>query len=326
MASSSAEVRYTLEGVHLGLREDGRDLLDYRYSSLDVGVLPQASGSCRVRGGSAEVLVGIVAALAKPDVSSPKLGRITVTVGGGPGDTVFACLPQYEALTQGALDAEGKRLWLESALGQLCTSASIPDALRTLCILPGQQCWELKAHVQLLRADGCPLDAAALALRGALNNTRVPKAALQASGTADLIDGGDDGTATATKTAAKPASGGRLDLDLDESLDESLPFDARPLPLYVTLASLDGRLVADCTAKERRAAGSALSLALDAEGNVLALCGGGGFGLHLATLAPTLAACRALGTELHAAAADALAQAAEAAEQRGGAAACFSLH
>ena len=43
---SAAELQYTLEGVALGLREDGRALLDFRHCSLDVGVLPQAGGSC----------------------------------------------------------------------------------------------------------------------------------------------------------------------------------------------------------------------------------------------------------------------------------------
>ena len=37
-----------------------------------------------------------------------------MSVGCGPGDTVFAGLPDYDALAQGMLDAEGKRLWIEA--------------------------------------------------------------------------------------------------------------------------------------------------------------------------------------------------------------------
>lgn len=298
---SAAELQYTLEGVAVGLREDGRALLDCRHSSLDVGVLPQAGGSCRLKSGSSELLVGVVAALAKPDAHHPAMGRITVSVGCGPGDAVYAGLPEYEALANGALDPESKRLWLERALNQLYGPAVVPDALRTLCIVPGRQCWELKAHVQLLRADGCPLDAAAVALRAALHNTRVPRVNVTVAGGA----AGSDGVAGAP----------RLDLDLDETLDESSPFDETALPLCVTLADLGGQLLADCTAKERRAAGSALSLAIHADGHIASLCGGGGFGLHLATLDAALAASRVLGAELHAATAAAISDADVAAER-----------
>ena len=313
--ASASELTYTLEGASLGLREDGRGLLDYRHCSVDVGVLPQASGSCRLRTGGTELLVGIVATLATPDALAPELGRITVSVGCGPGDTVFAGLPDYDALAQGMLDAEGKRLWIEAALRQLYGPRSVPAALRTLCIVPGRQCWELKAHVQLIRADGCPLDAAALALRAALHDTRVPKVAVAASSSSS------SGGAPAENGAPPASAGGRLDLDLDETLDDSVPFDAAALPLYVTLCHLGGHLLADCSAKERKAAGSALSLALNADGSVVGLLGGGGFGLHMSSLAAAMTASRALCVELHSAAAVAIAEAAEAAAQRGGAAA-----
>ena len=256
--------------------------------------------------------MGIVAALAKPDLQHPEMGRISVTIGCGPGDAVYAGLPEYEAIAQGTLEPESKRLWLENALRQLYGPASVPDALRTLCIVPGRQCWELKAHVQLLRADGCPLDAAALALRAALLHTRVPRVNVTIDGAAD---GGTDG---ADASNAAPA-GGRLDLDLDETLDDSVLFDARSMPLYVTLCDVGGQLVADCTAKERRAAGSASSLALTADGRIASLCGGGGFGMHLLALDAAMQASRALAAELHAASEAAVNEAAEAADRRGGA-------
>ena len=146
----------------------------------------------------------------------------------------------------------------------------------------------MKAHVQLIRADGCPLDAAALALRAALHDTRVPKVAVAASSSSS------GGGAPAENGAPPASAGGRLDLDLDETLDDSVPFDAAALPLYITLCHLGGHLLADCSAKERKAAGSALSLALNADGSVVGLLGGGGFGLHMSSLAAAMTASRAL--------------------------------
>jgi exosome complex component RRP42 len=299
--ASSAEVAYTLAGAAHDLREDGRARLDYRHLSLELSLLPQTSGSARLRSGDTEVLVGVVAVLAEPDAATPDSGRISVAVGCGPGDGIAAGLPEYAA--DGALSLDEKRLWLESALAQLYGPKGCPAALRTLCIVAGRQCWELRVHVQLLRADGCPLDAACLAVCAALAATRVPRVAVNSGEAEDAGDGGGGGDAP-------------LDLDLDESLDESVPFDASTLPLYVTLASLDGHLVADCTAKERRAAGSALSLALDADGNLAALCGGGTYGLHMTAFAAAMTVARQLCAELHVAAAAAISAAADAAELR----------
>ena len=109
-------------------------------------------------------------------------------------------------------------------------------------------------------------------------------------------------------------------MDLDESLDDSVPFEAVGLPLYVTLASLGGHFVVDCTAKERRAAGTAVSLAVNGNGQVCALIAGGGFGLHLAGLSSAMVAAQHLSRDLHDAAETAIAEAASAIEQRGGAA------
>jgi len=304
---SAAEITYLLEGVALDMREDGRARLDFNHLSLEVGLLPQTSGSARLRTGGMDLLVGVVAVLAEPDPALPDLGRIVISVSCGPGDAVAAGLPDYAT---DAMARDDKVLWIERSLAQLYSHQTVPDGLRTLCIAAGRQCWELRVHVQLLRADGCPLDAAALAVRAALHDTHVPHVAVGEGQEDENANGSSGGTAARAAT---------LDLDLDESLDESTPFAAEGMPLYVTLATLDGHLVADCTAKERRAAGSAVSLALDGTGKVCAICAGGGFGLQLGTLSTAMQVAQQLGGELHRAARDAIHEAARAAEARGGA-------
>ena len=156
-------------------------------------------------------------------------------------------------------------------------------------------------HAQLLRCDGCPLDALALATHAALRCTRIPKLEVTA----------------ATEQPAGSAAP-KYDLDLDESLDESVAFDCSALPTYVTLATVGGLLVADCTSAERRAAGSALSLALNPRGEVCAVrMAGGGFGVHLLSLADMMQTARHLCAGLNEAAAAAIGSAAEAgADQR----------
>lgn len=309
--SSAAELDYVLAGCADDVREDGRSCLDVRHFCLELDILPQVGGSCRLRSPGTELVVGVVAVLAEPDASfgSQDAGRILVSVGiNGPGDVVAANLPEYE---NAAKLLEEKRLWLESALSKLYSFASVPDALRTLCIVPGRQCWELRIHVQVLRADGCPLDAASLAIRGALHATRVPHVVEVDTASADqTVDG--------KKPTTNVAGQAPLDLDLDETLDDSTPFNAASLPLFVTLCDLGGKLVADCNAKERRACGATLSLALDSNGSATAVVGGGSYGLHFAAAGNALAAARAMCSELHEAAGRAVRDAALSVEQRHG--------
>ena len=292
--TSKGELTYTLEGVAADLRADGRGRLDYRHLTLELALFPHTAGSARLSLGGTDVVVGVTAELAEPDAATPDEGRIVVSVGAS------------------AAMAEDELLALEAALQSLYAHNVAAAALRALCIVPGAQCWQLRAHAQLLVAEGWPLDALALAVNAALHNTRVPKVVVEAEAA---------GAATAAAAAAAAAGGGGaaapLDLDLDESLDESLPFDASGLPVYVTLATIGAHFVADCTTEERRAAGCALSLALDARGRVCAIRAGGGYGVQLAPLADMLQTARALGAALVDAARAAFASAAAAAEKEG---------
>ena len=284
---SIAELEYILQGAAADAREDGRGLLDVRDMVLELNVLPQASGSSRLRTrGGPEVIVGVVAVLSEPDPATRDSGRVTISVDVGGHDNWLSVLPEYEGTS---VHDDEKRLWLEGALSRLYAAHSLPTALRKLCIAPERRCWELKVRVQVMCFDGCPLDAASLAMRAALLATRVPKVTNVGSGS--LTQG------TMIAAAGDASNVAPVDLDVNETLDDLTLFDAAALPLYVTLCNLDGRLVADCTAKERRAAGSAISLALDASGDVTALLGGGSYGSHFGEVGSAMVVARALGAE-----------------------------
>ena len=66
----------------------------------------------------------------------------------------------------------------------------------------------------------------------------------------------------------------------------------------MTLASIGAHAVADCTAHERRAAGSSLSLALSPKGSVCSVSAGGGFGLHLQSAGEMMQVAGKLCTQL----------------------------
>ena len=57
--ASSGEQQYTVQGVQQGLRADGRGREDFRPTSLDVGIIEQATGSARLQIGATDVLVAV---------------------------------------------------------------------------------------------------------------------------------------------------------------------------------------------------------------------------------------------------------------------------
>ena len=56
---SKAEEAYLTEGIRQDVRGDGRSCSGYRPLKLELGVLPQASGSSRCQLGATDVLVGV---------------------------------------------------------------------------------------------------------------------------------------------------------------------------------------------------------------------------------------------------------------------------
>ena len=269
----------------------------------DRGVLPQASGSAMLSLGATRLLIGVVAELGVPDQAVPDAGRILISVGCGPGEVA---LPEYgsdEPLT-----------WLETSLTSLYSHRAVAQALKPLCIVEGAQCWQLRVHVQILQADGCPLDAMSLGVRAALHGTQVPRMT--------AAPPGDDGDRSSNMSATAAMEGGgkgstQHDLDLDESLDESVPFDASSIPIFVTVATLSEHIVVDCTAAERRAAGCAISLGMSSDGQTCAMRLAGVYGVNLALMADMLQTARLLGLAMLEKASLAIEMAAEHAQVRG---------
>lgn len=88
MAASSSprvsehERKYIVDGIAQNLRHDGRGRLDYRFLSVEVGLLPLANGSSRVTlmTGETEVIVAVKAELVAPDASTPDRGSVECDV------------------------------------------------------------------------------------------------------------------------------------------------------------------------------------------------------------------------------------------------------
>ena len=76
LSLSEAERTFVIHGVQDDLRADGRHRDDFRHLELETGVVSNTNGSCRLRLGETDLLVGVKAELGEPLPSTPKHGRL----------------------------------------------------------------------------------------------------------------------------------------------------------------------------------------------------------------------------------------------------------
>ena len=79
---SEPEKKFVVDGIAQNIRADGRGRLDYRFLSVEVGLLPLANGSARVTlvTGETEVIVAVKAELVTPDAATPDRGSVECDV------------------------------------------------------------------------------------------------------------------------------------------------------------------------------------------------------------------------------------------------------
>lgn len=234
---SASEVKFERDGIALGVRRDGRGLLDSRHVNLQVNLLPQANGSSRVRTMLAEtdLVCGVrleVGQFADQAVQcSVDLGAIART-------DLFG---QVEA--QKRAERQGLEL-ADQVLGWLAGSVCLPPAL-----IPNKARWVLFVDVVVLADGGNLLDLISLAVYAALCNARVPVAVSKPEDEDDNGDGAED-----------------FDINPDILSAERLSVDQ--LTLAVTCWIISGQVVCDPTPEEEACADCGLVVAVSRLGEV----------------------------------------------------------
>ncbi|XP_030294493.1 exosome complex component RRP43 [Sparus aurata] len=145
-------------------RPDGRELSEFRTTTLNIGSISTADGSALVKVGNTTVICGIKAELTNPTVEAPGKGYIVPNVDLPPlCSSRFRPGPpseQAQAASQFVADV------IESS-----------EVIQTedLCIERGKLCWVLYCDLMCLDYDGNLLDACTIALLAALKNTKLPE-------------------------------------------------------------------------------------------------------------------------------------------------------
>uniref|UniRef100_A0A8C5GT52 Exosome complex component RRP43 n=1 Tax=Gouania willdenowi TaxID=441366 RepID=A0A8C5GT52_GOUWI len=145
-------------------RPDGRDLSEFRTTTLNIGSISTADGSALVKIGNTTIICGIKAELANPTVESPDKGYIVPNV-----DLPPLCSSRFRS---GPPSEQAQAA--SQFMADIIESSEVIRA-EDLCIDRGKLCWVLYCDMMCLDYDGNILDACIIALMAALKNTQLPE-------------------------------------------------------------------------------------------------------------------------------------------------------
>lgn len=263
---SDHEREFVAGGVAANIRSDGRERFDFRCMSLQVGVITGCNGSARLQMSNSDILVGVKVDLGEPNPDFPDAGIVQFSVECCPG-----AAPEFEGRGTEELNLELERC-LESVLAH---SGAIN--LKSLCVLPGQQCWIVYVDVLVLDSAGNLFDTISIATRAALHNTKLPKFTL--SGT------DEDGE-------------GEIEIEISDDVEDGVALDVSNMPICVSLTKIGAWFVADTTIEEELCAEARLTFGVNDKGFVFTLNKGGSGGIDPAVLSEMIQVAKKIGVGL----------------------------
>ncbi|XP_037543902.1 exosome complex component RRP43 [Nematolebias whitei] len=145
-------------------RPDGRELSEFRTTTLNIGSISTADGSALVKMGNTTIICGIKGELANPTVDAPGKGYIVPNV-----DLPPLCSSRFRPGPPGE-QAQAASQFIADVI-----ESSEVIKTEDLCIDRGKLCWVLYCDIMCLDYDGNILDASVVALLAALNNTQLPE-------------------------------------------------------------------------------------------------------------------------------------------------------
>jgi exosome complex component RRP42 len=147
-----------------GRRLDERKLLEMRPLTIEPGAARMAEGSCRVKIGDTEVMVGVKFGLGTPYTDSPDSGAMMVTAELWP-----LASERFEFGPPGIQSIELARI-----IDRGIRESHFID-MKQLCIKEGELVWTVFVDIYPINDDGNLIDACALAAVAALKNAVFPE-------------------------------------------------------------------------------------------------------------------------------------------------------
>ncbi|GAB0090664.1 exosome complex component RRP43 [Sergentomyia squamirostris] len=157
-------VKYYRDHLNQLMRPDGRKFLEYRPISVNVNSIETADGSAIVKYGETTVVCGVKAELAAPTSKEPDYGYIVPNV-----ELTPLCSSKYRP----GPPTDEAQVLSKNLMDILINSQCIDR--KELCIEREKLVWTLYCDISCFNYDGSVLDAATLAVMGALMTCNLPE-------------------------------------------------------------------------------------------------------------------------------------------------------
>jgi exosome complex component RRP42 len=226
---------YIASLITKNMREDGRDLLEYRKPiKIEYGVSSKSSeGSARAIIGDTEVVAGVKMEVGEPFPDIPDEGVLIVGA-----ELLPLSNPEFESGPPGIQAVELARV-VDRGIRE---SNSID--IKKLCIKPGEKVWMIFLDIYPINDAGNLFDAAALAAFAALKDTKFP-----------FYDKKED------------------KIDYKKKTKDSLPLLDEPVEC--TVIKIKNEFIIDPTIEEEGAMDARLTVAITKDNSICALQKGG---------------------------------------------------
>ncbi|KAK4747543.1 hypothetical protein SAY87_014129 [Trapa incisa] len=236
------EKKFIEAALLLGLRNDGRNLYDYRKLTIKFG---REDGSSEVQLGQTRVMGFATCKLVQPYRDRPNEGTISIF-------TEFSPMadPSFESGRPGESAVELGRV-IDRGLRE-----SRAVDVESLCVLAGRFIWAVRIDLHILDNGGNLVDAANIAALAALSTFRRPECSL----------GGEDNQ----EVIVHPPEA-----------REPLPLTLHHLPIAVTFAFLseESIVILDPTHLEEAVMGGRMTATLNTNGSICSIQKAGGDGI-----------------------------------------------
>ncbi|XP_077202321.1 exosome complex component RRP43 [Paroedura picta] len=225
-------------------RPDGRELGEFRTTTVNVGSIATADGSALVKLGNTTVICGIKAEFAAPPADSSNKGYIVPNV-----DLPPLCSSRFRPGPPGE-EAQAASQFMADVI-----ESSQVVRKEALCIADGKLAWVLYCDIICLDYDGNLLDACMCALLAALKNVQLPAVRInEETGLAEV------------------------------NLKEKTPLTVQREPVAASFVLFDSLVIVDPTAEEEDLATGTVTIVTDEEGKLCSVHKPGGGALTAAKL------------------------------------------
>jgi exosome complex component RRP42 len=211
--------------IQSGKRSDGRALDEYRKMEFLENYIPKAQGSCLVKIGDTQVLVGIKMDVGTPYADSSDRGNLSTSC-----ELVPLASPDFNAGPPGEESIETARV-----VDRGIRESKMID-LEKLCITEGEKVWTVLVDIHVLDHDGNLIDAASIASVKALLNAYLPK---MEDGKVLYTERGEKLSVREKPVSSTFASIGGKNL-LDPSYEEEMVMDCK----FIIVTTEDGKICA----------------------------------------------------------------------------------